>query len=121
MTAIDSRANEVLHDIHTSAQRIVERLKQETLESFTNEANMDAQDIVAWRLAIIGESSSALLKKYPEFCEQHPEIPLQQARRMRNILIHDYGNIIWSIVWDTVQNQLPQLIDAIEPFLDGKT
>jgi uncharacterized protein with HEPN domain len=117
MTELDPRASDLLNDIYTSAKRIVERLQKETLESFSNESSMDVQDIVAWRLAIVGEASSVLLKKYPEFCERHPEIPLQQARRMRNILVHDYNRIIWQVVWDTAQGQLPQLIDAIEPFL----
>jgi len=117
MTELDSRAYDLLNDIYTSSKRIVDRLQKETVESFTNESNIDAQDIVAWRFAIIGEASSVLLKKYPEFCLQHPEIPLQQARRMRNILIHDYSKIIWPLVWKTVQEELPQLIAAIEPFL----
>ena len=117
MTEFDPRCHDLLNDIYTSAKRIVDRLQKETLESFTDEANMDAQDIVAWRLAIIGEAASVLLKKCPEFCESNPEILLQQARSMRNLLVHEYSNIIWQVIWDTVQEQLPQLIDAIEPFL----
>ena len=120
MTELDSRVCDLLNDICVSAKRIVSRLQNETLESFTNEANMDAQDIAARRLSIIGEASSVLLKKFPEFCEQHPEIPLQQARRMRNILVHDYNNIIWQLAWKTVQDELPELIDAIEPLLPKK-
>jgi len=120
MTELDSRANELLNDIYTSAKRIVDRLQKETLESFIDESSIDMQDSVAWRFAIIGEASTILLKKYPEICEQHPEIPLQQARRMRNILVHDYSNIIWALVWKTVQEELPQLIDAIKPILPKK-
>ena len=45
----------LLLDILTSAQRIVDRLATETAESFISSANLDAQDIVARRLAIIGE------------------------------------------------------------------
>ena len=70
-------------------------------------------------MAIIGEASTTLLKKYPEFCKRHPEIVLQQARRMRNILVHDYSRILWPMVWETVQTQLPVLIHSISPYVSA--
>ena len=117
---LDLRATQLLEDIYLSAGRIMDRVQIETLESFSGNAGMDVQDIVARRLTIIGEASASLLKKYPDFCRQHPEIPLQEARGMRNLLVHDYNRIDWHIVWDTIQRQLPQLIDAIEPFLSNE-
>jgi uncharacterized protein with HEPN domain len=121
MNELDSRVSELLKDIHISAKRIRNSLQKKTLESFISEAGMDIQDLVAYRLIIIGEASSALLKKYPQFCEQHPEIPLRQARGMRNTLIHEYHDVNWLVVWNTVQEQLPLLIDAVEPFLSKKS
>ena len=78
---------------------------------------MDMQDIVARRLIVIGEASAALLKKHTEFCEQHPKIPLRQARGMRNVLVHEYDDVDWEAVWDTVQEGIPQLVVSIAPFL----
>jgi len=120
MREIDPHILSLLEDIYISAERIVDRLQNETLESFTSQANMDAQDIVARRMTIMGEAATRLLKKYPEFYEQHPELALHQARRMRNALVHDYNRIDWNLVWKTIQTELPQLIDAIGPFLSKK-
>ena len=117
MPKLDPNILSLLDDIYTSAERIVTRLQNETLESFTSQANMDAQDIVARRMTIMGEAATRLLKKYPEFYEQHPELALHQARRMRNALVHDYNRIDWGLVWKTVYTELPLLIDAIGPFL----
>ena len=120
MNKIDPHILSLLEDIYTSAERIADRLQNETQGSFTTQVNMDAQDIVARRMTIMGEAATRLLKKYPEFYEQHPELALHQARRMRNALVHDYNRIDWNLVWKTIHTELPQLIAAIGPFLSKK-
>ena len=120
MRKIDPLILSLLEDMYTSAERIADRLQNETLESFINQANMDAQDIVARRMTIIGEAATRLLKKFPEFYEQHPDLALHQARRMRNALVHDYNRIDWTLVWKTIHAELPQLIDAVGPFVSKK-
>ena len=120
MSEPDPRAVKLLDDIYTSAKRIVNHLQDETLEGFLGETGLNAQDITARRLTIIGEAAATLLKKHPEFCARHPEIPLRPARGMRNILVHEYDGVDWEAVWDTVRNKLPCLIDAIAPFLSKK-
>ena len=120
MHNVDPQIISLLEDIYMSAKRIVDHMQNETLEGFTSQGGMDAQDIVARRMTIIGEASARLLQKHPDFCEQHPELPLQQARRMRNALVHDYNRIDWHLVWRTVHKELPQLINAVESFLSEK-
>jgi len=120
MSELDPRITILLGDIYTSAERIVERLQNKTLEGFVGDEGIDLQDIVTRRLTVIGEASAALLRKYPEFCEQYPEIPLRKARGMRNTLVHDYNRIDWPLVWKVAREHLPKLIDAIKPFLPEK-
>jgi len=120
MSELDPRIQVLLEDVYTSAVRIVEYVQNKTLEGFIDKAGIDAQDIVARRLTIVGEASAALLRKYPEFCEQHPAIPLQEARAMRNAVVHDYNRVNWQIVWKTAREELPKLIDAIKPLLPAK-
>lgn len=111
------RILKLLDDIHKSATRIVECLKDETLESFSGETSLTMQDVVARRLTIIGEASAALLKKFPEFCEENAHIPLRQARGLRNILVHEYDNVDWQAVWHDCKRELPMLIAMIAPLL----
>ena len=113
----DLQLFKLLGDIHASADRIRVVIESETLESFLNPDSMNIQDAVARRFTIIGEASAALLRKYPGFCERHPEIPLRQARGMRNVLVHDYDGVDWEWVWNTSEKSIPQLIKAIAPFL----
>lgn len=119
MTPETMRIHKLLSDILTSAKRIQNRLQGESEESFTSEANSDLQDIVARRLTIIGEAAAALLRKHPAFCEEHPEIPLIQARGMRNTIVHDYDGILWDLVWSVAVNRIPGLIESIELFLQA--
>ena len=123
MSDAELRITTYLSDIYTSAERILVMLEKETLESFQSSSSMTIQDAVARRYTIIGEASAALLRKYPEFCQAHPEMetPLQLAKGMRNIIVHEYNRVMWQILWDTAKKDLPKLIDSIAPFLREKS
>lgn len=113
----DPRGPKLLRDIDESARRIVDRLRGVSRDEFTAPGSLDIQDIVSRRLSIIGEAAAALLRKCPDFCAAHPEIPLHQARSLRNVIVHDYDGIDWLAVWETVEGALPNLIDGIAPLL----
>ncbi len=121
MNGVDPRVLKLLRDIDVSARRIVDRLQGVAREEFIDSGSLDIQDVIARRLGIIGEAASVLCKKHPDFCEAHPRIPLRQARGMRNILVHDYGAVDWAVVWNTAEQAVPELLDAIAPFFKEKT
>lgn len=52
-----------------------------------------------------------------EFQDEHPEIPWGEMIGMRNKLAHDYDDIDWGLVWDTVTTDFPRLKAAIEPLI----
>ena len=64
---------------------------------------------------IIGEAANNI---DVEFRERHPEIPWRLMRGMRNILAHVYWSVSHKIIWDTVKNQIPGLIVALEELLN---
>jgi uncharacterized protein with HEPN domain len=51
--------------------------------------------------------------RFPEFPDQHAEIPWRNIRGMRNRIAHGYFDINLEVVWDTVQMALPQLIQQL--------
>lgn len=68
-----------------------------------------AQDAVIRNLEIIGEASHNIELHHPEFALAHPELPLAYAYQMRNAVAHGYFKVDLSIVWNTVQTNLPLL------------
>jgi uncharacterized protein with HEPN domain len=74
------------------------------------------QNWIIHHLQIIGE---AAVKISDDFQEQHPDIPWPKIIGMRNILVHDYFRIDINAVWAVVENDIPQLEQQIELFLQG--
>lgn len=57
-------------------------------------------------LEVIGEAA----KKVPEeFRAQHPAVEWRAMSGMRDRLIHDYFGVDYELVWDVVQNRIPEL------------
>ena len=72
------------------------------------------QDSIIRRIEIMGEASKRVSTSTQESL---PEIPWAEMAGMRNLMIHDYDDVDLEIVWDTVQNDLPRLIAALEPLV----
>lgn len=89
----------------------------ERIESFISGMDYDAfveddktLSAVVRKLEIIGEA----VKQLPiSFTEQHTTIPWKQIAGMRDKLIHFYFGVDPLLVWQTVQNRLPELKAAI--------
>ena len=44
--------------------------------------------------------------------DKYPEIPWKYAKSMRNFIVHDYDNIDTKMVYNTVKNDLPILLES---------
>ena len=62
-------------------------------------------------LEIIGEAAS---KVSEEKRANLPKIPWRAIINMRNRLIHAYDMVDTDILWDTIVNNIPQLIEELE-------
>jgi len=71
------------------------------------------QDAVVRNLEIIGEASRNIGKRYPEFEEQHPDLPLVIAYEMRNALAHGYFKVDTGVVWRTIESDLPAFREQV--------
>ncbi|MDP9193478.1 MAG: DUF86 domain-containing protein [Acidobacteriota bacterium] len=75
--------------------------------------NIEKQDSIVRRLAVIGEAST----KVPDHVKADlPEIPWSSIIGLRNILIHQYWELDLDELWIIVQRDLPDLIGAIERY-----
>jgi uncharacterized protein with HEPN domain len=72
-------------------------------------ADSKTSDAVIRNLEIIGEACNNVTKNHAAFAKQHPSVPWGFAYEMRNALSHGYFTVDLSIVWQTVQQDLPGL------------
>ena len=66
------------------------------------------QDAVERNIGVIGEAVTKLQKKAPELIASTPNIPWHFARGMRHVIVHDYGTVNYSRVWQTIREDLPK-------------
>ena len=81
------------------------------------ERDEKAQDAVVRTLTVIGEAAVRIHREAPQFVAEHPELPWSQMRGIRNKVVHDYFDVAWDVVWDTVKQDLPPLLDQIRALL----
>ncbi len=79
-----------------------ERLSQTQLEE--DEVLVDS---IMFRLIQISENSEKLTAN---FKNQNSAIPWRAIKGLRNRIVHEYGNVYLSVVYDTVQNDIPELL-----------
>jgi uncharacterized protein with HEPN domain len=77
------------------------------------EANDEKLSAVLYQITIIGEATKRLSQSLRQ---QHPEIPWREMAGMRDVIVHEYDQLDFDIIWDVVQNKLPKLLDLIEVF-----
>jgi uncharacterized protein with HEPN domain len=66
---------------------------------------------------IIGEAAARV---GTESREKYPSIPWLQIVGMRNRLIHGYDAVDLNVLWDTIIDDLPPLIDELEKILPSE-
>jgi uncharacterized protein with HEPN domain len=65
-------------------------------------------------IGIIGEAAS---KVSADVQSAYPEIPWPQIIGMRNRIIHAYFEVNFDILWETVTDRIPELIEQLEGIL----
>lgn len=71
-------------------------------------------DAVLRNFTIIGEAA----RHTPDdVTTAHPEIPWQDMRDTRNVIMHGYFGVNLRIVWDTIHDDLPPLIEPLKALL----
>jgi uncharacterized protein with HEPN domain len=101
--------NLLLNDILEYSKKAIEFTKGLTFEQFV----VDNKTFLATVrcLEIIGEAS----KKIDENIKSlYRDIPWKKITGMRDVIIHNYDGINKDIVWNTVINNLPEIIKIIE-------
>jgi len=109
------RDEAVLLDIFRAAQLVLEFCQGMDKDSFLND--LKTQSATLHQLTVIGEAVKRLSM---EFRARHPEVPLTLVAGMRDKLIHGYDMVALNQVWQTVIEDVPDLLSSIGPLLPGQ-
>lgn len=72
------------------------------------------QDAVIRTFEVMGEASNNIRKHYPDFIQQHADVPFNFAYEMRNVLAHGYFKLDLHILWKTIQTDLNSFYQAVK-------
>ena len=92
----------------TDACSFVEGL---TKENFF--ADKRTQQAVIRSLIVVGEAATKVMEGYASFSAAHPDVPWRSMRNMRNRMAHGYFDINLDVVWETVDEWLPALLEQL--------
>jgi len=77
-------------------------------------ADTRTQAPILYHIAVIGEAVKRLSLG---FRNQHPDIPWTDIAGMRDKAIHQYDRVKLDVVWNTIQQDIPELFRLITPLL----
>ena len=105
---------ELLRHIAAETAFVLKHIQNKSEEEFLND-DLLCRAVVR-SLEIIGEASK---KIDPEFKKDYPHIEWKKMAGTRDKMIHDYFGIDYEIVWDILENKIPDLDHFINEILNS--
>jgi len=97
-----------LGDMLDAARRVAAKVDGKTIGDFQTDDNL--QLAVVHLIQVIGEAASRVSAAIRE---ENSTLPWDAVIGMRNRLVHDYGNVDYSIVWRVAVEEIPKLISVL--------
>jgi uncharacterized protein with HEPN domain len=101
-----------LWDMIQAAKEVEDMIENHDLVSFLNDRVL--MRALERCVEIVGETARRVSSG---FKEEHPEIPWREIIGQRNILAHEYGQIDHELLFNTVTNDIPELIVMLNQLL----
>lgn len=97
-----------LDRLRTDMEFIVRHMNGTSREELSkNELLLDS---MLFRLIQISENVKKLSDEYKE---KHPNVPWLAVSGLRNRIVHDYGSVDLSIVYSTLKDDIPELLELL--------
>ena len=101
-----------LEKIKNDLRFVIDHTSGKTKEEI--ESNELLVDSIMFRIIQISENYAKLTE---EFKAAHSDVPWLAIKGMRNRIVHDYGYVDFSIVYDNVIHGIPVMLEKLEKVL----
>lgn len=105
-----------VEDILAGIRKIVDYVGDQSFDEFREDRK--TVDAVIRNLEVIGEAAGHIPSP---FADRYPDVPWADMRDMRNLLIHEYFGVDVPILWKTIREDLPRLIDPLQEILRDRS
>ena len=112
----EERDSALIWDMVEAAQDIVSFTKDIKFHDFENDKKL--RYAVERQIMVIGEAANHVSEKMRA---ENSDIEWSKIVGMRNILAHEYGEVLTSRVWTTSLNNIPDLLVKLKRILDSLT
>ena len=109
---LEDRELSYLWDMRQAAQEVSEFMKNVKFAEF--EKNKALRYAVERQLLVIGEAANHIS---PQFRSKHLQVPWPDIIGLRNILAHEYGEILIGRVWIAATTSTPELLKSLKGLL----
>jgi uncharacterized protein with HEPN domain len=96
-----------------AAEAALEFIDGHTADSFACDRLVGYAVVCA--IQLIGQAARSVSA---ELQAAHAEIPWREMIGMRNVVVHDYADVDLALVWKTVREDLPGLIERLKAILE---
>ena len=109
-----SRDRQALIDISTAIKQTLQYAQG--IERQDLQQNDEKQASILYRLIIVGEATKRLSLSLRE---QHPTVLWRQMAGLRDVVIHDYDELDFDILWNVIHLNLPEILPEIQSILNS--
>lgn len=107
-----SRDEEIILDLAQACRLILAFTSDQDKAAFL--VDVKTQSSVLAQIIILGEAVNRLSDT---FKAEHSQIPFAQIKGMRNRVTHEYKEVDFELVWDAIEQNIPELLALLEPLL----
>ncbi len=100
--------NYYIQKIKQDLKFVVEHMQDVGIEELNHHEIL--LDSMLFRMIQISENAKRLTECYKQ---EHNNIPWNALYGLRNRIVHDYGNVDLNIVYETLKNDIPELLELI--------
>ena len=108
----DDRDFAYLWDMREAAREVIEFMQGVNYVHFTEDKVL--RYAVERQIMVIGEAAAHVSLG---FQEAYPEIPWRGIIGQRNVLAHEYGEVLSERIWLVAAKYLPELVRLLDPLI----